>query len=62
MKGFIIGNLPESANPYKNLSYMVVPEERCLPKYTPDAYNRVNAFFRKLLHSPFEIDNLNHCD
>ena len=24
--GFIIGKLPESAKPYKNLSYLVVPE------------------------------------
>ena len=58
--GFIIGKLPESAKPYKNLSYLVVPEAGGLPEYTPDAYNRVNTFFRNLLQSPFEIDNLNH--
>lgn len=60
--GFIIGKLPESAKPYKNLSYLVVPEAGGLPEYTPDAYNRVNTFFRNLLQSPFEIDNLNHCE
>lgn len=57
--GFIIGKLPESAKPYKNLTYMVIPEEDGLPEFTPEAYNRVNAFFRRLLKSPFEIDNLN---
>lgn len=48
--GFIIGKLPESAKPYKNLSYLVVPEAGGLSEYTPDAYNRVNTFFRNLLH------------
>ena len=60
--GFIIGKLPESAKPYKNLSYLVVPEAGGLPEYTSYAYNRVNTFFRNLLQSPFEIDNLNHCE
>lgn len=60
--GFIIGKLPESAKPYKNLSYLVVPEVGGLSEYTPDAYNSVNTFFRNLLQSPFEIDNLNHCE
>ncbi len=60
--GFIIGKLPESAKPYKNLSYLVVPEAGGLSEYTPDAYNSVNTFFRNLLQSPFEIDNLNHCE
>ena len=57
--GFIIGKLPESAKPYKNLSYLVVPEAGGRSEYTPDAFNRVNTFFRNLLQSPFEIDNLN---
>ena len=32
--GFIIGKLPESAKPYKNLSYLVVPEAGGLSEYT----------------------------
>ena len=48
--GFIIGKLPESAKPYKNLSYLVVPEAGGRSEYTPDAFNRVNTFFRNLLN------------
>lgn len=58
-EGYIISKLPETAVYLEGLENLVIPFKGGFPEYTPDAYNRVNRYFRKLKMN-FDIDNLNN--
>ena len=55
-EGYIISRLPNTAKKYKHL---IIPVKDGFPEYTPEAFNCVNAFFKKQ-NLPFDIDNLNN--
>ena len=58
-EGYIISRLPNAAKKYKKYEHLIIPIKDGFPEYTPEAFNCVNAFFKKQ-NLPFDIDNLNN--
>ncbi|MBR5965006.1 MAG: hypothetical protein IK015_02670 [Treponema sp.] len=58
-EGYIIDTLPKTAVYIEGHELLVIAEKGGLAEYTPDAFNRVNRYFRNL-QLKFDIDNL--CD
>ena len=58
-EGYIIDQLPKTAVYIEGLELLVIAGKGGLAEYTPDAFNRVNHYFRNL-QLKFDIDNL--CD
>ena len=58
-EGYIISRLKNAAKKYKKYEHLIIPVKDGFPEYTPEAFNCVNAFFKKQ-NLPFDIDNLNN--